>query len=442
MKNSGDEIAEEYRSKTNNSEELYRKACEILPEGIGGSSPPYSPYPFFVEKAEGAKMWDVDGNEFLDFNLCWGVLMVGHSHPKLVEGLSEQLERGTMYGMPHEETREAAEEIVRRFPVDMVRFTNSGSESTLYSVRMARRYTGREKIIKIEGAYDGVYDPLHISKMPPVDQIGPRERPVGVPHGGGITAETLKDTLIAPFNDIQVMEDLLDEHGEETAAVIVEPVMMNKGVIPPDDGYLKELRKLTEEHDVLLIFDEVKTGVKIAPGGASEYYDIEPDLIALAKAIGGGLPIGACAGRREVMEEIADEGLFGTYSANPLSVRACKITLTDILTDSAYDRLSELGEELMDGYRDIVEDNEIDAVVQGINAVGGILFTGQEVRDFRDWTTVDEDTAHKYWLSMVNEGIVPMSYGADEEWLISVQHDDEDIEYHLEKFKEVGPSLR
>ncbi len=442
MKNRGDKIEQEYRSKTGKSEGLYEEAGELLPEGIGGSSPSYPPYPFFVERAKGPYMWDVDGNEYLDFNLCWGVLMVGHSHPKMVEGLSSQLEKGTMYGMPHEETYEAAEEIVRRFPVDMVRFTNSGSESTLYAVRMARRYTGEDKIIKIEGAYDGVYDPLHISKMPPSDKIGARERPLGVPHGRGITAETLNDTLIAPFNDIQVMEDLLNEHGEETAAVIVEPVMMNKGVIPPDDGYLKDLRKLTQEHEVLLIFDEVKTGVKIAPGGASEYYGVEPDLIALAKAIGGGLPVGACAGKREVMEEIGDEGLFGTYSANPLSIRACKITLKEILTDPAYDRLGRLGEQLMDGYRDIIEDNDIPAVVQGINAVGGILFTDQKVRDFRDWTTVDEEMAHRYWLSMVDRGVIPMSYGADEEWLISVQHDMEDIEYHLEKFKEVASSLR
>ncbi len=430
-----------YRERTPESEKLYEEASEILPDGIGGSSPPHEPYPFFVDRAKGSKILDEDGNEYIDFNLCWGVLMVGHSHPKLVEGLVEQLDRGTIYGFPHEGSTEAAKKIKDRFPVDKVRFTNSGSESTLYAVRLARRFTGKDKILKIEGGYNGVADPLHVSKMPPEGKIGPEKRPSQIPHGDGITESTVEDTLVAPFNDIETTRDILEDNMGEVAALIVEPVMMNKGVIPPEEGYLQELRELTREHNVLLIFDEVKTGVKVAPGGASDYYGVKPDLITLAKAIGGGLPIGACAGRAEIMEGIGKEGLFGTYSANPLSIKACNITLGEILTEKAYRKLEELGEKLTSGYDDIIEDHGLKARTQSVNAVGGPLFTDEPVRNFREWCSVDEEKAHEYWISMVNKGIIPMSYGADEEWLISVQHTQDDIEEHLEKFKEVALEL-
>jgi len=430
----------EYKEKTPTSARLFKMGLKYLPEGIGGSSPTYDPYPIFVKKAKGSKIWDVDGNEYLDYNLCWGVLMVGHAHPRLMEGLKDQLEHGTMYGLLHEEIIDVAKALTERFPIDKVRFVNSGSEATLYTIRMARRFTGKDKLIKIEGAYHGVADSLHVSKKPSIGRAGPPHRPSQIPQKG-IPEGTWKNTLIAPFNNINVMEELLKEHIGEIAAVIVEPVMMNKGVIPPENGYLKELRKLTEEHNILLIFDEVKTGCKIAAGGASEYYDVEPDLISLAKAIGGGLPIGACGGKKEVMDEIGDEGLFGTFSANPLSIRGSKITLTELLTKGAYQKLEKLGKKLLSGYQDIIKDHRLEAVVQGINAVGGILFTGTPVKNYRDWTKVDVEKTHKYWLSMVNKGIIPMAYGADEEWLISVQHTEEDVQKHLEAFKEIASRL-
>ncbi len=430
-----------YRERTRTSSESYKRAQKILPGGVGGSAPYFEPYPFFIERAKGSRVWDVDGNEYCDYNLCWGVLMGGHSHPIMADGLKRQLEKGTMYGFPHENSRVVAEEIKKRFPVDKVRFTNSGSESTFYAVRLARSYTGKDKIVKIEGAYNGVADALHISKKPEIEKVGPSDRPASVPHGKGIPQGVIDDTLIAPFNDLDVMEDVLREYREEVAAVIVEPVMMNKGVIPPEEGYLEGLRKLTEEDDVLLIFDEVKTGVKIASGGACEYYGVKPDIVALAKAIGGGLPIGAVAGDGEMIEGVGEEGLFGTYSSNPLSVEACRITLQEILTADAYTSLEKMGKQLMSGYRDVIKDMDLEAVVQGVNAVGGILFTDRQVKDFRDWTKVDKEKAHKYWISMVNRGVIPMSYGADEEWLISVKHTKEDIEEHIEVFKDVANGL-
>ncbi|MCF2137598.1 MAG: aminotransferase class III-fold pyridoxal phosphate-dependent enzyme [Candidatus Thorarchaeota archaeon] len=433
---------ERYAQKTPQSGKLYEEALTLLPGGIGGSAPTYDPHPIFVKKAEGSKVWDADGNEFIDFNLCWGVLFVGHSHPNIIAGLRDQLDYGTMFGLPFEEIYTAAKALKDRFPIDKLRFVNSGTEATLYAIRLARRFTGKDKIVKIEGAYHGLFDTLHISKRPTLGEAGPNKRPSPIPYGAGITEGTVKDTLIAPFNDIDAMRDILEAHLGEVAAVIVEPVMMNAGVIPPDKGYLKELRKLTEEYNVLLIFDEVKTGVKLSPGGASEYFDVKPDLISMAKAIGGGLPIGACGGRKEIMSGIGSEGLFGTFSANPLSIRACKITLTEILTKEAYDRVEKLGKMLLSAYDDIISDNKLNATVQGINAVGGILFTKPPVKNYRDWLRADKVKFQEYWLAMANEGILPMAYGPEEEWLVSVQHTEEDIEKHVEAFKKVAPNLR
>jgi glutamate-1-semialdehyde 2,1-aminomutase len=435
-------IYEEYEKKTPRSKECYAAALQVLSAGIGGSAPTYDPYPVFVEKAEGSKVFDVDGNAYLDFNLCWGVLFVGHRHPKLIEGLHDQLSNGTMYGLPHEEILEAAKALSQRFPLEELRFVNSGTEATLYAARLARAYTRKDKLIKIEGAYHGLADYLHISKRPSAGECGPSTRPSSIPYGAGITDGVTKDTIVAPFNDLDVMEDLLEAHSGEVAAVIVEPVMMNAGVIPPKKGYLKGLRKLTREHNVLLIFDEVKTGVKIAPGGACEFYGVEPDLVSLAKAIGGGLPLGACGGKKEIMADIGHEGLFGTFSANPLSIRACKITLTEILTKAAYKNVGVLGEDLMRGYQDIIDDTHLKAVVQGLGSVGGILFSDKPVQNYRDWLGVDKEKWHEYWMAMFNEGILSMAYGPEEEWLVSIQHSKEDIQQHLEAFKKVAPKLK
>jgi glutamate-1-semialdehyde 2,1-aminomutase len=217
--------------------------------------------------------------------------------------------------------------------------------------------------------------------------------------------------------------------------------MMNAGVIPPVTEYLKTLRELADKHNVVLIFDEVKTGVKLAAGGATEYFGVQPDLVCLAKAMGGGLPIGTCGGKAEIMDGIDAEGLFGTYSANPLSIRAAKITLTEILTESAYKKLETLGNDLLAGYQDIINDYKIQAIVQGINANGCILFTKDPVRDYRTWLKVDKVKTHHYWLSMANEGVISMAYGADEEWLVSVQHTAEDIQLHLDAFNRIAANL-
>lgn len=436
-----EDASDQYEAKTATSEDLFEEAKEVLPGGTGGSAPNWDPYPFFVSKAEGSNIWDVDGNDYVDFNLSWGVLAVGHQHPKLTEGLRDQQQKGTMYGLPHEETLDVARALRDRFPIEKVRFTNSGTESTMYASRLARRVTGNDKIVKIEGAYHGVSDQLHMSKRPPLRKAGHPEQPKSVPHGGGLTDEVVENTINVPFNDIEVMDEILSSHRGEVAAVIVEPVMMNAGVIPPEDGYLSDLRTLTNEHNTLLVFDETKTGVKIAPGGAADLYDVKPDLVTLAKAIGGGLPIGAISGKASIMNEIGDEGLFGTFSANPLSIRASKVTLTEILTDDEYNEMERLGDVLFSGYEDIIKDHGLDATVQAVNGVGGPIFTEDSVDNYREWTDVDHEAFHEYWLDMVNQGVIPTSYGADEEANLCVQHTDEDIAHHLEAFKATAARL-
>jgi glutamate-1-semialdehyde 2,1-aminomutase len=437
-----EETKRRYVEKTPKSKALAEKSIKLLPGAIGGSAPDYSPYPMAVKKGEGGRVWDLDDNEYIDFNLCWGVLMVGHRHPKIIKGLQDQLNYGTMYGFPHEEIVDTAKELQSRFPLmEKLRFVNSGSEATLYAIRLARRYTGKDKIVKIEGAYHGVMDSLHISKRSGEGEYGPRRKPAKVPYGQGITDGTIKDTIITPFNDIETLNELLEKNLGEVGALIVEPTMMNAGVIPPQKDYLKELRKITNEHNIVLIFDEVKTGVKLSRGGATEYFGVTPDMVSLAKAIGGGVPIGAIGGKAEIMNGIGHEGLFGTFSANPMSIKAAKITLTEVLTASAYKHVAKLGDQLMQGYEDIIKDNKMEAIVQGINAVGGILFTTEPVIDYRSWIRVDKDRTMDYWMTMLNEGIIAMACGADEEWLVSVQHTQEDIEAHLEAFKKVAPEI-
>lgn len=434
-------LSEEYRNKTAQSGQYFETAGEVLAEGIGGSAPTFDPYPFFVDSAEGSRITDVDGNEYLDFNLCWGVLQMGHAHPELVDGLSDQLAAGTMYGFPHEEAIAVATEITQRFGVDKVRFTNSGSESNLYAIRLARHATGKSKIIKVEGAYHGISSSLHVSKAPDLQEAGPTDRPSQHPYGRGIPEDIWKHTHPAPFNDATAIEALLEEHQGEVAAVILEPVMMNAGVVPPEEGYLDTVRQLTAEHNVPLIFDEVKTGLKIAPGGATEYYGVQPDLVALGKVIGAGTPLGAIAGREAFIQHIGEEGLFGTYSGNPLSIRASKIALEEILVPQAYDAIDSLAEQLYDGYADLVEEFDIEATVQAVGPTGGPIFSPGPVRNYRDFAVADQEVYDRYWLGMLNEGVVPMAYGTNEQALISTQHTEEEIERHLEAFKAVAPEL-
>src|SRR5207248_5533521 len=325
----------EFRKRTPGSQKIHKRAESSLPMGVSSSFQAVPSYPLFVNRAVGSRIWDIDRNEYVDFHLGFGSLLVGHSHPLLVEALRDQLGKGSLYSLPCPDTVYLAEEMVRRFaPIEQVRFCNSGTEATMDALRVARAHMGRDKIVKIEGSYHGHHDTVLMSTKPSIEAAGPPERPNSVPASKGIPANMQENTIIAPYNDPEALERILSEHEGEVAAVITEAVLMNVGIMLPDEGYLQSLRDITRRHGVLLIFDEVKTGVTVAPGGITELYPVEPDLICLAKSIGGGMPIGAFGGCEEIMRRINHGEVLhlGTFNGNPMSMRAALVTLKQIIT--------------------------------------------------------------------------------------------------------------
>ncbi len=284
-----------FESRTPGSRAALKRAEPRMPLGVASNFRSYEPWPLFVKDAKGSHIHDLDGNEYIDFNLCFGALMAGHCHPAVVAAVQERLVTGTMYGMPHTLEYDLAEEICQRFPVDQVRFGSSGTEVTMHAIRIARGFTGRDKIIKMEGAYHGVHDSVLVSMKPKLELSGDPDRPNQVPASGGVPADTVKNTLVAQFNDLKAVAGLFAENPRQIAAVIVEPIMMNIGICMPEPGYLEGLREICTREGALLIFDEVKTGAKLGRGGACEYFNIKADMVTLAKSIGGGFPLAAFA---------------------------------------------------------------------------------------------------------------------------------------------------
>jgi len=445
-----------YRTRTPRSAALHARAREAMPLGVASSFQTYDPYPLFMTDARGSRIWDVDGNEYIDFDMAFGVLAAGHSHPLLAEALQRRVANGTCYTFPTEDGVALAEEIKLRFGTDLVRFSNSGTEATMDAIRVARGFTGRSKVLKFEGGYHGHHDDVLISIQPPRDAMGPIEAPNSVPATAGMPASRLVETVIAPFNQPELVADILDRHPGEIAAIIVEPVQFNIGVVPPGEGFLARLRDLATQHGAVLIFDEVKTGVVIAYGGATEYYGVQPDLICLAKSIGGGIPIGAFTGRDEVMrsiEQVPDHGAtgvgmehstlaggatrvahLGTFNGNPLSMTAGLVTLTQILTREAYPRLHELAERLTAGCQAVIDEFELPGYAINVGPKGCVMFTPHRVTNYRDLIGLDGDLWAASFFYLANRGIL-LPPGADDQWTLSVQHTDDEIDRYIATFR-------
>ncbi len=426
----------EFRRRTPRSHEMHERAKSSLPMGVSSSFQAVPPYPLFIDHARGSRIWDLDGNEYVDFHLGFGSLLVGHSHPVLVEALRDQLGKGSLYSLPSPDTVYLAEEMVRRFaPIEQVRFCNSGTEATMDALRVARAHTGHDKVVKIEGSYHGHHDTVLMSTKPPVEAAGPPERPNTVPASKGIPADLKNNTIIAPYNDAEALERILTEHEGEVAAVITEAVLMNVGIVLPSDGYLQMVRDITRKHGVLLIFDEVKTGVTVAPGGITELYPVEPDLICLAKSVGGGMPIGAFGGREEVMRHINHNEVLhlGTFNGNPMSMRAGLVTLTQIFTAEAHARANGLSRQLAESYTGIIEEFDMPMHVAQIGAKGCAMFRYERARNYRAWWEIDMPLSYAYWLFLANRGIL-FPPGFDDQWTVSIQHIQEDIDYHTHVF--------
>jgi glutamate-1-semialdehyde 2,1-aminomutase len=432
-----------YRDQTGRSLEMYRRAERVLPLGVSSNFRTYEPYPIYVERASGAKLWDVDGREYTDFSMCFGALMVGHGHPVMVEALGKSVAEGTLYGMPHDREVRAAEVLAERFGLEQVRFTNSGSESTMHAIRLARTYTGRDKVLKFEGAYHGGHDTVLVSVKPPRPKVGHPRAPRPVPMSQGIPALTVENTLVAPFNDGPSTRTLLESHGADVAAIIVEPVMMNVGVMAPRDGFLEELRALCDEFGSLLIFDEVKTAAKLAWGGAQERYGVKADVVCLAKAIGGGLPLGAFGARREIMNEIAAHRSFhaGTYASNPLATTACLTALERILTPDVFPRTRALGDELARGHVEIIKKHGHPWCAVNVGANGTVYWRPTPPTNYREWLDQDFDAFWRYWHMCLNRGLIPQAQCYDEQWTVSALHTEKDVERMLAVFDEVAREM-
>jgi len=432
-----------YQRRTSRSREAHRKALERVPLGVGSNYRYYDPYPIFVKEGQGGHIRDLDGNDYVDHNLCYGALMAGHCHPAVVKAVQERLRIGTLFGMPHDLEWELAEEICARFPVDMVRFGNSGTEVTMHSIRLARAVTGRDRIIKMEGGYHGVHDAVSVSVKPKLEQCGDAAAPTPVPSSAGVLKATLENTLVASFNDLPAVERLFAQYPGEIAAVIVEPIMMNIALCLPDEGYLQGLRDITARHGALLIFDEVKTGAKLSRGGACEYFGVNPDIVCLAKSIGGGFSLAAFGARRSTMEQIAHQKVFhaGTYNTNPLAMAAGLATFREVLTPAAYEHVNVLNRKLIKGYQETIQKNGLTAYAVGAGANGALMFYSQPIRNYRDWHEVDTELWQHYWFGMINRGVLSQPYWWDEQWTISVAHTSADISYHLEAFAEIAPAL-
>jgi len=440
-----------YRSRTRGSAALAEELQELVPAGVGSTYRAYEPHPIHAERAEGGAMYDIDDNRYLDFALNNGTQLVGHAHPALEEAVTDQIRNGTLYTRPSELLAYAAEPLIDRWEaIEQVRFTNSGTESVMHATRLARAYTGREKVIRMEGAYHGAHDPALVSKKPPIEEAGPADTPRPVRESKGIPETVEDDVLLARYNDAGSVERLLREHGSEVAAVLVEPACLNLGLVEPEDGFLEHLRELADEYGVVLLYDEVKTGVKLAPGGGADYYGVQPDLVALAKAIGGGYPVGAFGGREEIMQLIAADlrdgvatgaAHYGTYNANPLVLRAVGVTLREILTEEAYDHVNALNERLAAGYRDVIADAGLDAQVKRAGSQGAVHFTNDEIATFRDWKSIDEDFHEAYWMGMVARDVIPHPHDASQQWTVSVQHTEADVDAHVEAFADLAPDL-
>ncbi len=434
-----------FERRTPKSAEAHKKNLKRLPLGVASNYRAYDPYPIFVSEASGSKFRDLDGNEYIDHNLCFGTLMAGHSHPAVIKAVEGRLHKGTAYGMPHNMEWELAEEICSRFPVEMCRFGNSGTEATMHTIRLARAATGRDKIIKFEGGYHGLHDAALVSVKPhpPGDDFGDIKNPKPVSAGAGVPKASIANVQIATFNDLETVERRFKENPNEVAAVILEPIMMNVGLCLPQQGFLEGLRSLCDEHGALLIFDEVKTGAKLCWGGASEYFGVMPDMICLAKSIGGGFPLAAFGAHKRVMSLISDHKVFhgGTYNTNPISMAAGIATFREVLTRDNYELIGKLSSKLVDGYRKIVAKVGLQGYIASAGANGALMLYPEEIRNYRDWLPIDVDMWRHYWFGMVNRGVMAQPYWWDEQWTISVQHAEADIDKHLAAFADVAPSL-
>ncbi len=432
----------EYRQRTPRSKELWERARKWSPLGVHSNYRFLDPYPFYVSRAKGVTLWDADGNDFLDFNMGFGSLQSGHAHPKLVEALSHQLENGSVYGYEWERTPEVAERICRRYGMASVRFSTTGLEATHHAIRFARAYTKKRYVLKFEGSYHGSHDTLLVGVKPRLQVAGPHDHPKSAPASPGILPDLTERTLVAPFNDLAAARKIVHEHQGDLAAIIAEPIPMNMGFILPEEGFFPGLRELADEQGALLILDEIKTGAKY-PHGAQARVGVRADIIALGKSIACGVPMSAIAAGPGILDEVGPRKVAhaGTYNSNPLAMAACLASLDYILTEEGLERSARLNARLAKGYAEVFDDAGVTAHVSADGVSGTVFFSDHPVRNWRDFLSVDGDRSMLYYYLCLNKGLIPSGTGPDEQWTLSVQHTDADVDRHLEILGTVAERL-
>ncbi|MFT4009853.1 MAG: aspartate aminotransferase family protein [Nocardioidaceae bacterium] len=412
------------------SRELIARARRSLAGGVTSNWQIAAPQAVWMSHGQGPKVYDVDGTEYSDFHGGYGVSIVGHGHPAIVEAVAERVARGTHFAQPTEDAIVVAEELARRWGLPQWRFGNSGTEATMDAIHLMRAATGKDVILKVEGCYHGHHDSVEVSVLPEFDEVGPADRPTGVPGNSGIPAAIRDLTVIVSYNDLGSVERALTEYAGRVAGMILEPIMMNAGIIHPEPGYLAGLKELLHAHGALLAYDEIKTGLTVGPSGATGLYGVTPDLVALAKAIGGGISTAAIGGTDELMELIAD-GTYeqvGTFNGNPLAMAAARATLTEVLTPEAYEHLDRMRDRMRSGIEDIIARLDLPWHVVTAGAKGCITFRSDPIRNYRDFLKIEEGLGQAHWLVQHNGGVFLPPWGKVEQWLLSVQHTDEDVD--------------
>jgi glutamate-1-semialdehyde 2,1-aminomutase len=412
-------------------------ASHYLPGGVTSSWQISRPRPIWIEQGRGSKVWDVDGNQYIDYHGGYGAMLAGHAHPAVVAAVTERVRKGTHFSQPTPDVIPVVEELADRYGQPLWRFGNSGTEATMDAIHLMRAVTGRDLIIKFEGAYHGHHDAAMVSVWNE-DGLGPEHRPTAVAAGGGIPQAMVDLTLVATFNDLALVETLFREHPGQVAGVIVEPILQNCGVLIPEDGFISGLRETTRRHNALLTFDEVKTGLTVGRGGATRFFGEVPDIVCLAKSLGGGLPISAIGGSEEVMGAISD-GTYeqvGTFNGNPLSLAAAKAMLKEIMVPDTYSHLTNLQNRMKAGAEEVIRRHHLRAYVATAGAKGSVIYSNEPMRTYRDFLRIDERYAQAAWLYQYNRGVFLPPWGKGEQWLISVQHTESDIDRYLETLDE------
>jgi glutamate-1-semialdehyde 2,1-aminomutase len=420
--------------RTAKSGEYFERAKAVMPGGVPSQFQKNDPWPTYLTRGSGSQVWDVDGNQYTDFHNGFGVMCVGHANPTIAAAVKARMDEGTHFAAPTEGSIIVAEELRRRWGLPHWRFTNSGTESTMDAVHLARGFTGRDIIVKIEGTYHGHHDAVMVSVKPSPETMGDRSHPNPVPYGLGFAPGTAEHTRVVPFNDAEALAAALDDR---VAGVILEPAMMNINIVPPVPGYLEAVRELTREHGAVMIFDEVKTGAAVAAGGMTELFGVTPDVVCLAKAMCGGLPGGAIGMTDELAELVAAGKVKqqGTFNGNPLTMAAAQATLLDVLTADAYRQLHAANEKLMARCERVIAEYGLPAHTVGLGSKGCVVMSSEPVREYRDYLTkIHHDLTDLAWLYHMNHGIF-MTPGQDEEWTLSVLHTEADLQRYVDVFE-------